>query len=87
MMNASLVRLNESRKQLAVFGTKREAVSGPRELLHLVTGLDGVHQDSAPQLAATGGRLETGLAGQATVLFAPQYPHSVVYNLVSNALK
>ena len=87
MMKSSLARFGQTLDQLAQVGTQRQEASDPRELLNLATVLDEVRQDLAPVLAASAGRLETDLAGKATVLFAPQHLRSVLYNLVSNAFK
>jgi PAS domain S-box-containing protein len=87
MMQVSLVRLGNTLSGLADFGTAHARAGLPRELVSLARVLEEVRQEVAPQLAATQGQLLVDLAGNPSFWFAPQQVHSVLLNLVSNALK
>ena len=87
MMQVSVERLRRALDRLADFGTARQDMAGAREKISLVAALEEVREDVAPLLAATGGRLEAEVAGNPTLWFSPKHLHSVLLNLVSNALK
>ncbi|TDN37371.1 PAS domain S-box protein [Hymenobacter sp. UV11] len=55
--------------------------------IDLAALIEEVSDDLRPQLAATNGQLEIDIAGKPTVNFAQKNLRSVVFNLLSNALK
>jgi signal transduction histidine kinase len=87
MMQTSVGRLRAALDRLADFGTARYDMAGARERISLVAALEEVRREVAPLLATTGGRVEYEVAGDPTVWFSPKHLHSVLLNLVSNALK
>ena len=87
MMHTSVERLRAALDRLADFGTARQDMAGARERVSLVATLEEVQLEVAPLLAATGGRVELEIAGDPHLWFSPKHLHSVLLNLVSNALK
>ena len=68
--------------------TKLHAVHHlPATAVDLATLVEGVRLDLAPLLAATGGQLTVDVAPCPRLTFAEKNLRSVVYNLLSNALK
>ncbi|UOQ68942.1 sensor histidine kinase [Hymenobacter volaticus] len=87
MMQESMTRFRHTLDRLADFGATRQPADLPRESVNLATVLEEVRQELAAQLAATGGQLVVELVGHASFWFAAKHVHSVMLNLVSNALK
>ncbi|HEX8503913.1 MAG TPA: PAS domain-containing sensor histidine kinase [Hymenobacter sp.] len=87
MMHASVERLRHMLDRLADFGTAREDMAESREKISLAAALEEVRLEVEPLLAATGGRMELEVAGDPYLWFSPKHLHSVLLNLVSNALK
>ena len=59
----------------------------PPHAVPLAPVIDGVRLDLAPLLAQTGGRFDVDVRAVPTVLFSEKNLRSVVFNLLSNALK
>ena len=87
MMRTELGRFRQALDRLAHFGDVRQTPHGPRAKVVLSAVLEDVRQDLLPLLAASHGRLEVDLAGNPTVWFQAKHVHSVLLNLVGNALK
>ena len=87
MMQESTVRFRHTLDRLADFGSARQQANMPRESVSLVAVLEEVRQELASQLVATGGQVVVDLAGHASFWFAAKHAHSVLLNLISNALK
>jgi signal transduction histidine kinase len=87
LVHASVARFRHALDRLTDFGAARHMAASPREKVALAAAAAGVRAEVAPLLAATGGRLEVELAGHPVVWFSPPHLHSVLLNLVSNALK
>lgn len=87
MMHTAVERLRAALDRLADFGTARQDMAGARERVSLVATLEEVQLEVEPLLAATGGRVELEVAGDLHLWFSPKHLHSVLLNLVSNALK
>ncbi|HEX8327363.1 MAG TPA: PAS domain-containing sensor histidine kinase [Hymenobacter sp.] len=87
MMQLSVERLRAALDRLADFGTARHDMAGAREQLSVAAALEAVRPEVAPLLAAAGGRLEVNIAGTPYVWFSPKHLHSVLLNLISNAVK
>ncbi|MDF7813754.1 HAMP domain-containing sensor histidine kinase [Hymenobacter sp. YC55] len=87
MMQESMARFRHTLDRLADFGATRVQADLPRESVQLAAVLEEVRQELAVQFAATGGQLEVELAGPARLWFAAKHVHSVLLNLISNALK
>ncbi|WP_375434368.1 ATP-binding protein [uncultured Hymenobacter sp.] len=87
MMHDSMDRFRHTLDRLADFGTARQETGQSRESVALAAVLDDVRQELAPLLAASGGQLDVDLTGNSTLWFSAKHVHSVLLNLVSNALK
>ncbi|MDF7815868.1 PAS domain-containing sensor histidine kinase [Hymenobacter sp. YC55] len=87
MMQESMTRFRHTLDRLADFNSSRLAADAPREVVELAAVLEEVRREVAPLLLAADGQLLVELAGSARISFATKYAHSVVLNLVSNALK
>ena len=87
MMHTAVERLRAALDRLADFGTARQDMAGARERVSLVATLEEVRLEVEPLLAATDGRVELEVVGNPHLWFSPKHLHSVLLNLVSNALK
>jgi signal transduction histidine kinase len=87
MMQESMARFRHTLDRLADFGSTRPPADLPRQSVQLAAVLDEVGHELASQFAATGGQLVVDLAGTAQLWFAAKHVHSVLLNLISNALK
>ncbi|RZJ95344.1 MAG: PAS domain-containing sensor histidine kinase [Hymenobacter sp.] len=87
MMQDSLARLGQSLDRLADFSTTYAPQELPRERVELSRVLEEVRQEVGPLLAATQGQLVVDLAGNPGLWFAAKHVYSVLFNLISNALK
>ncbi|WP_177204907.1 sensor histidine kinase [Hymenobacter arizonensis] len=87
MMQVSLVRLLHALNRLADFGAVHQDRVGQREQVVLAAVLEQVRQDVLPLLAASAGRLDVELTGDPALWFPAKHVHTVVLNLVSNALQ
>jgi signal transduction histidine kinase len=87
LMQDTIARFQHTLASLTELGRLQLDAAPPRAPLALAAVVEDVRQDLQPLLAATGARLEVDLAGNPSVAFSPKHLRSVVYNLVSNALK
>ncbi|MGI4740310.1 MAG: sensor histidine kinase [Janthinobacterium lividum] len=87
MMQDSMTRFGHSLDRLAEFGSATPPEGLERKRVNLGEVLEEVRQEVAPLLAATRGQLLVDLAGNPSLWFAAKHVHSVLLNLVSNALK
>jgi PAS domain S-box-containing protein len=87
MMRESMNRFGHTLDRLAEFGTAQTAEGLDREYVDLASVLEEVCQEVAPLLVTTQGQVVVDLAGNPTLWFAVKHVHSVLVNLVSNALK
>ncbi|RZK31121.1 MAG: HAMP domain-containing histidine kinase [Hymenobacter sp.] len=87
MMQDSLARLGQALDRLADFSTTYTPQGLARERVVLSNVLEEVRQEVGPLLAATQGQLVVDLAGNPGLWFAAKHVHSVLFNLISNALK
>jgi signal transduction histidine kinase len=87
MMRESMAHFGHTLDRLATFGMAQTAAGLDREQVDLAGVLTEVRQEVAPLLVKTQGQLEVELVGLSTLWFAEKHVHSVLLNLVSNALK
>lgn len=87
MMQESVERFKRTIDYLSdVIKLQKEHEESP-ESVHLAAVVDDVRQDLRPLLLTTGAHLEIDLDSCSTVRFSAKSLRSVVYNLLSNALK
>jgi len=87
MMQAALRRFYQALDRLADFGAVLQQTSLPQEPVVLARVIENVRQELEPALLATQGQLEVDLAGNPVLWFAAQHVHSVLVNLIRNALQ
>ena len=87
MMQGAAERFRLTITQLTDVSRLQHAQHLPAEQVALAAVVEDVCLDLLPQLTATQAQLEVAIDPQLTVLFAPKNLRSVVYNLLSNALK
>ncbi|WP_233635774.1 PAS domain-containing protein [Hymenobacter setariae] len=87
MMQGAIERFQLTIAQLTDLAKLQHAYTQPAEEVDLPAVVEAVRLDLAPLLEETHAELLVNLDGCATVSFAPQHLRSIVYNLLSNALK
>jgi signal transduction histidine kinase len=87
LMQKTIDRFRLTIHQLTDVSRLQHAQNQPAEQVRLATVVEDVRLDLLPLLQAAQGQLTVDVAPDLTVLFAPQNLRSVVYNLLSNALK
>jgi signal transduction histidine kinase len=87
MMQDAIVRFRHTLDYLTDIGSIQVDGTRPREKISLAGVVEEVRRDVEPLLFTTGGRLEVDLADNPTLFYYPGNLRSVVYNLISNALK
>ncbi|WP_223650462.1 PAS domain-containing protein [Hymenobacter psoromatis] len=87
MMQSSIERFQLTIQQLTDLAHLQQAHAEPASAASLATVVQAVYLDLAPQLAATGGHLTLELGDCPSLPLQPQHLRSLVYNLLSNALK
>lgn len=87
MMRESMNQFGHTLDRLAEFGTAQTPEGLSREYVDLASVLAEVRQEVAPLLVTTQGHVEVELAELPTLWFAVKHVHSVLLNLISNALK
>ena len=87
MMQGAIEYFQLTIAQLIDFSRLQKAYAALAEVIDLVVVVEAVRLDLAPELEATAARLTVDLMACPTVMFAPQYLRSVVYSLLSNAVK
>jgi len=87
MMHESVVRFKRTIDQLGDVTKLQKEHGQPTTEVLLAPVLHDVAQDLQPLLQQTGARLEVDVAATPSVLFSAKNLRSVLYNLLSNALK
>jgi PAS domain S-box-containing protein len=87
LMRNSVGRFQRTIGHLTDVSKLQLAHSEPAEAVDLAALAEAVRQDLAPVLAATGGRLSVDVSACPTLRFSPKNLRSILYNLLSNALK
>ena len=87
LLQGAVERFKLTIEQLTDISRLQQAQNLPAEYVPLAPVVEDVRLDLLPQLTAAGTQLTAEIAPDLTVLFAPKNLRSVVYNLLSNALK
>jgi signal transduction histidine kinase len=87
LMDGAVARFQETLGHLTDVSKLQQANGTPTEAVDLPALVHAVRLDLAPELARTGATLTVDLASCPTVHFTPKNLRSIVYNLLSNALK
>jgi signal transduction histidine kinase len=87
MMQGAIERFQLTIAQLTDLAKLQHAYTQPAEEVSLPSVVEAVRLDLAPLLEEAQAELVIKLDGCATVSFAPQHLRSLIYNLLSNALK
>ena len=87
MMQDSVERFRRTIAQLTDLTQLQQVRTEPAQAVDLAAALESVRLDLAPLLEATGAQLTITIEACETVQFAPQHLRSILYNLLSNALK
>jgi len=87
MMQGAIERFQLTIAQLTDLAKLQHAYTQPTEEVDLAAVVEAVRLDLALLLEEVHAELVINLDGCATVSFAPQHLRSIVYNLLSNALK
>ncbi|GAA4503472.1 hypothetical protein GCM10023172_28370 [Hymenobacter ginsengisoli] len=87
LMQQSVARFQQTIGHLADISRLQQEGSVPGEASSLADTLANVQLDLAPLLATTGAQLTAEVAAAPTLPLSPKNLRSVVYNLLSNALK
>jgi len=87
MMQGAIERFQLTIAQLTDLAKLQHAHAQPAEEVDLKAVVEDVRLDLTPRLEEAQGQLSIELNGCDTVSFAPQHLRSLLYNLLSNALK
>jgi signal transduction histidine kinase len=87
MMQDSIERFQRTLDHLSDVTKLQKEYDQPLTQVALGTIVEGVRLDLQPLLQSSGAQLTTDVGACPTVAFAPKNMRSVVYNLLSNALK
>jgi PAS domain S-box-containing protein len=87
MMSGAVERFQKTIAHLTDISRLQQAHAQLAEEMNLAEVVEDVRLDLAPELAATQASLEIDVASCPTVSFSPKNLRSIVYNLLSNALK
>ncbi|MGI4738109.1 MAG: PAS domain-containing protein [Janthinobacterium lividum] len=87
MMQNAIERFQLTIAQLTDLSHLQQAYTERPEAVDVAAAIEAVRLDLAAEFEATGGQLFVDLMDCPTLSLAPQHLRSVVYNLVSNALK
>lgn len=87
MMAGAVERFQKTIAHLTDISKLQQVNAQPSEEVDLAEVVEDVRLDLAPELAATQASLAIEVASCPTVSFAPKNLRSIVYNLLSNALK
>ena len=87
MMHDAVARFQKTVDDLTEITRLRNAHEAPATLVRLADVVESVRLDLAPQINATGAALTIDVADCPAIAFAERNLRSVVYNLLSNALK
>ncbi|KUG06982.1 hypothetical protein ASU33_06580 [Solirubrum puertoriconensis] len=87
MMKSTVARFQNTIAQLTDVSKLQLAHAGPTEPVHLAAVVADVCQDLGSALKANAAQLHIEVAPDVVVLFHPANLRSIVYNLISNAVK
>ena len=87
MMDGAVARFRETLAHLTDVSKLQQADGPAAEAVDLPALVRAVRLDLAAEIAATGATLTIAVADCPTVQFAPKNLRSIIYNLLSNALK
>ena len=87
MMQGAIERFQLTIAQLTDLAKLQQAHTQPAEEVDLVTLVEAVRLDLAPLLDEAQAELQVHLDSCATISFAPQHLRSIIYNLLTNAIK
>ena len=87
MMAGAVERFQKTIGHLTDISRLQQAHAQPSEEVSLAETIDGVRLDLATELAATRAQLSIDVADCPTLSFSPKNLRSILYNLLSNALK
>jgi two-component system, sensor histidine kinase len=87
LMHDSVNRFKKTVEQLTDVSRLQQEHGQPVSMVGLAEVLEDVRLDLVPLLTETGGRLDIDVAACPTVAFSEKHMRSVLYNLLSNALK
>jgi PAS domain S-box-containing protein len=87
LMHDSVARFQRTLGHLTEVSKLQHAHAEPAETVDLATLAEAVRLDLVPLLASTGGHIAVDVAACPTVQFSPKNLRSILYNLLSNALK
>ncbi|MGI4866270.1 MAG: sensor histidine kinase [Janthinobacterium lividum] len=87
MMTDAMNRFGDTLDRLTDFTVVHTPEGSMREFVELAGIVEEVRHEVEPLLVATHGQLVVDLAGRASCWFAAKHLHSVILNLVSNAIK
>jgi PAS domain S-box-containing protein len=87
MMAGAVERFQKTIAHLTDISKLQQAHAQPPQEVDLAEVVEDVRLDLAPELEATQASLEIDVASCPTVSFSPKNLRSIVYNLLSNALK
>ncbi|MGI4865972.1 MAG: PAS domain-containing protein [Janthinobacterium lividum] len=87
MMQESVERFRLTIAQLTDLSRLQQVRTEPGQAVDLATVIEAVRLDLAPMLEATGTQLVVDISACETLRFAPQHLRSILYNLLSNAMK
>lgn len=87
MMQQAAERFQRTSEQLVDIPRLQQAGGLPAEPVELAAVVEEVRLDLLPQLQAAGGQLLVEVPAGTTLVFSPKNLRSIVYNLLSNALK
>ena len=87
LMQDSVARFQATIAQLTDIARLQQADDQPVEEVALAAVVEAVRLDLTPQLGQTGGHLTIAVAPDLWLSWAPKNLRSIIYNLLSNALK
>ena len=87
LMHDSVARFQRTLGHLTEVSKLQHAHAEPAEAVDLATLAEAVRLDLVPLLTSTGGHIAVEVAACPTVQFSPKNLRSILYNLLSNALK
>lgn len=87
LIDSSIARFQQTIGHLTNLSQLHQVGASPTEIVNLAALIDDVRLDLAPVLEATGAQLVVAVGECPTIRFAPKNLRSIVYNLLSNALK
>jgi PAS domain S-box-containing protein len=87
MMQGAVERFQLTIAQLTDISRLQQVQDQPTEHVNLAAVVEAVRLDLLPLIESTGAQLAVDVGQHFYIMFAPQHLRSVIYNLLSNALK